>query len=219
MDINVLSAFRAHGNGVSNSRRSTTARAFPSSRCPTIPPGCRVPRGVDRGRCGHAGLLEVPPITGRYYTAQLLDEWGEVIVDINDRTFPSKPCGSFALVTPRSKARTPRRCGADCAALAQGQVYATTAAMPVRNHWMGGAPAGNYATNYWFRTMVNDRFEHRTRSRTHAPRSRAHVDGLNEDGHLDDLVWLTIYKAFEYLRQQQPRWHMTFSVPATLAWC
>jgi hypothetical protein len=161
----------------------------------------------------------VPPITGRYYTAQLLDEWGEVIVDINDRTFPSKPCGSFALVTPRSKARTPRRCGADCAALAQGQVYATTAAMPVRNHWMGGAPAGNYATNYWFRTMVNDRFEHRTRSRTHAPRSRAHVDGLNEDGHLDDLVWLTIYKAFEYLRQQQPRWHMTFSVPATLAWC
>jgi hypothetical protein len=35
------------------------------------------------------------------------------------------------------------------------QVYATTAAMPVRNHWMGGALAGNYGTNYWFRTMVN----------------------------------------------------------------
>jgi hypothetical protein len=28
----------------------------------------------------------VPQITGRYYTAQLLDEWGEVIVNINDRS-------------------------------------------------------------------------------------------------------------------------------------
>jgi hypothetical protein len=52
-------------------------------------------------------LLEVPPITGRYYTAQLLDEWGEVIVNINDRTFPSKPFGRFALVAPRSSAKTP----------------------------------------------------------------------------------------------------------------
>jgi hypothetical protein len=32
-------------------------------------------------------LLEVPEITGRYYTAQILDEWGEVIVNINERTF------------------------------------------------------------------------------------------------------------------------------------
>jgi hypothetical protein len=45
-------------------------------------------------------LLEIPEIKGRYYTAQILDEWGEVIVNINERTFPSKPFGKFALVKP-----------------------------------------------------------------------------------------------------------------------
>lgn len=45
-------------------------------------------------------LLEVPEITGRYYTAQILDEWGEVIANINERTFPSKPFGRFALIAP-----------------------------------------------------------------------------------------------------------------------
>lgn len=45
-------------------------------------------------------ILEVPEITKRYYTAQILDEWGEVIVNINERTFPSKPFGKFALVEP-----------------------------------------------------------------------------------------------------------------------
>lgn len=52
-------------------------------------------------------LLEVPEITGRYYTAQILDEWGEVIVNINERTFPSKPHGKFALVTPGFKGSVP----------------------------------------------------------------------------------------------------------------
>jgi len=52
-------------------------------------------------------LLEVPEITGRYYTAQILDEWGEVIVNINERTFPSQPYGTFALVAPGSTARVP----------------------------------------------------------------------------------------------------------------
>jgi hypothetical protein len=47
-----------------------------------------------------AVLLEVPEITGRYYTAQILDEWGEVIVNINERATPSKPAGTFALVKP-----------------------------------------------------------------------------------------------------------------------
>jgi hypothetical protein len=45
-------------------------------------------------------ILEVPKIEGRYYTAQILDEWGEVIANINERTFPSKPYGKFALVKP-----------------------------------------------------------------------------------------------------------------------
>ncbi len=45
-------------------------------------------------------LLEIPEIKGRYYTAQILDEWGEVIANINERTFPSRPYGKFALVKP-----------------------------------------------------------------------------------------------------------------------
>jgi hypothetical protein len=45
-------------------------------------------------------ILEVPEVKDRYYTAQLLDEWGEVIANINERTFPSKPFGKFALVKP-----------------------------------------------------------------------------------------------------------------------
>jgi len=54
-------------------------------------------------------LLEVPEITGRYYTAQLLDEWGEVIVNINERTFPSKPFRKFALVGPGLQPEQPFR--------------------------------------------------------------------------------------------------------------
>jgi hypothetical protein len=50
-------------------------------------------------------LLEIPEIKDRYYTAQILDEWGEVIVNINERTFPSKPYGKFALVKPDFRAQ------------------------------------------------------------------------------------------------------------------
>jgi hypothetical protein len=50
-------------------------------------------------------LLEIPEIEDRYYTAQILAEWGEVIVNINERTFPSKPYGKFALVKPGFTAR------------------------------------------------------------------------------------------------------------------
>jgi hypothetical protein len=56
-------------------------------------------------------LLKVPEIMGRYYTAQILDEWGEVIANINERTFPSKPFGSFALVAPGSTAPIPPDAG------------------------------------------------------------------------------------------------------------
>jgi hypothetical protein len=54
-----------------------------------------------------AVILEIPEIKGRYYTAEILDEWGEVIVNINERTFPSKPHGRFALVKPGSKVIIP----------------------------------------------------------------------------------------------------------------
>jgi len=56
-------------------------------------------------------VLEVPKIEGRYYTAQIIDEWGEVIVNINERTFPTKPYGRFVLVKPGSKVKTPPDAG------------------------------------------------------------------------------------------------------------
>jgi hypothetical protein len=52
-------------------------------------------------------IFEVPEIKGRYYTAQILDEWGEVIANINERVFPSKPFGKFALMYPNSTAGIP----------------------------------------------------------------------------------------------------------------
>jgi hypothetical protein len=56
-------------------------------------------------------LLDVPEIKGRYYTAQILDEWGEVIANINERTFPSKPFGTFLLSAPGSTVPTPTGAG------------------------------------------------------------------------------------------------------------
>ena len=45
-------------------------------------------------------LLEIPKIEGRYYTAQICDEWGEVITNINPRNYPLQPYGKFAFVAP-----------------------------------------------------------------------------------------------------------------------
>lgn len=56
-------------------------------------------------------LLEVPKVEGRYYTAQILDEWGQVIANINERSFPSKPSGTFALVAPGSNPSIPDGAG------------------------------------------------------------------------------------------------------------
>ena len=66
-------------------------------------------------------LLEIPEIKGRYYTVQILDEWGEVIVNINERTFPSKPFGKFALVKPGYRGINSSRCRSHRAAFQQGQ--------------------------------------------------------------------------------------------------
>jgi len=56
-------------------------------------------------------VLEVPEIGGRYYTAQIIDEWGEVIANINERSFRSKPFGKFFLVKPGSKVVPPADAG------------------------------------------------------------------------------------------------------------
>ncbi|WP_353476755.1 DUF1214 domain-containing protein (plasmid) [Salipiger sp. H15] len=49
-----------------------------------------------------AAILSIPQVEGRYYTAQIIDEWGEVVTNINERTYPLSPDGAFALVTPGS---------------------------------------------------------------------------------------------------------------------
>jgi hypothetical protein len=52
-------------------------------------------------------ILEIPEIKNRYYTAQLLDGWGEVLVNINERNFPQHPFGKFALCLENTKADIP----------------------------------------------------------------------------------------------------------------
>lgn len=52
-------------------------------------------------------LLKIPEITDRYYTAQILDEWGEVVTNINERNYPLHPHGRFAFVAPGSRAEVP----------------------------------------------------------------------------------------------------------------
>lgn len=52
-------------------------------------------------------VLAVPEVINRYYTVQIVDEWGELVANINSRTFPSQPYGAFAFVTPGSRAKIP----------------------------------------------------------------------------------------------------------------
>lgn len=54
-----------------------------------------------------AVLLEVPEVTNRYYTVQLMDPYGEVFTNINERNYPDKPFGVYALCTENTKADIP----------------------------------------------------------------------------------------------------------------
>src|SRR5215468_4651966 len=49
---------------------------------------------VDETSCT---LVDLPPIKGRYYTVQVLNGWGEVTANINERNYPKHPFGKFAL--------------------------------------------------------------------------------------------------------------------------
>jgi hypothetical protein len=44
----------------------------------------------------HAVTLTVPEIVGRYYTVQIMDVWGEVIANVNERNYPDHPSGLVA---------------------------------------------------------------------------------------------------------------------------
>jgi hypothetical protein len=52
-------------------------------------------------------VLEIPKIEGRYYTAQILDEWGETLTNIHERNYPLQPYGKFAFVAPGSRVGIP----------------------------------------------------------------------------------------------------------------
>jgi hypothetical protein len=52
-------------------------------------------------------IVEIRKIEGRYYTAQICDEWDEVITNINERNYPLHPYGKFAFVAPGSQVVVP----------------------------------------------------------------------------------------------------------------
>ncbi|WP_210246292.1 DUF1214 domain-containing protein [Aureimonas fodinaquatilis] len=49
---------------------------------------------VDETSCT---IVSVPEIQDRYFTVQLLNGWGETLANINERVFPNKPYGDFAV--------------------------------------------------------------------------------------------------------------------------
>src|SRR5262249_4707600 len=59
---------------------------------------------VDETSCT---LVDLPPIKGRYYTVQVLNGWGEVTANINERNFPRHPSGTFALCLKGAKVKLP----------------------------------------------------------------------------------------------------------------
>jgi hypothetical protein len=52
-------------------------------------------------------ILEIPAVEGRYYTAQIMDEWADVLYNVNERTFPTRPYGTFALCLKGSNPTIP----------------------------------------------------------------------------------------------------------------
>ncbi|GAB2596475.1 DUF1254 domain-containing protein [Ramlibacter solisilvae] len=59
---------------------------------------------VDEKSCA---LVTVPKVTGRYYTVQFLNGWGETVANLNERLFPQHPHGQFAVCLKGSKLDLP----------------------------------------------------------------------------------------------------------------
>lgn len=49
---------------------------------------------VNEGSCT---VVTVPKVSGRYYTVQFLNGWGETVANINERTQAARPAGKFAV--------------------------------------------------------------------------------------------------------------------------
>ncbi|WP_213947444.1 DUF1214 domain-containing protein [Luteibacter sp. dw_328] len=60
--------------------------------------------GVDEESCT---IVEVPEITGFYYTIQVLNGWGETTANINERNYPGRPFGKFAFCLKEAKVDLP----------------------------------------------------------------------------------------------------------------
>jgi hypothetical protein len=52
-------------------------------------------------------IVSVPRIAGRYYTVQFLNGRGETVANINDRLFPQRPSGEFAICLAGSRVPLP----------------------------------------------------------------------------------------------------------------
>ncbi len=52
-------------------------------------------------------MLTVPQITGRYFTVQFLNGWGETLANVNERTFPDRPYGEFAICLKGTNVKLP----------------------------------------------------------------------------------------------------------------
>ena len=56
-------------------------------------------------------ILEIPEVpAGRYYTAQIVDEWAEISHNINERNFPDHPHGRYAICLAGSSPAIPDGC-------------------------------------------------------------------------------------------------------------
>jgi len=60
---------------------------------------------VDESSCT---ILSVPKVEDRYYTVHFLNGWGETIANINERLFPKRPFGEFAMCLRGPTSRSPR---------------------------------------------------------------------------------------------------------------
>lgn len=59
---------------------------------------------VDETSCT---IATVPEIKDRYFTVQLLNGWGETLANINERVFPRKPYGDFAICLRGARVELP----------------------------------------------------------------------------------------------------------------
>lgn len=59
---------------------------------------------VDEKGCA---LVTVPKISGRYYTVQFLNGWGETVANINERLYPQHPHGEFAVCLKGADVKLP----------------------------------------------------------------------------------------------------------------